>query len=30
MNEDKECNVCGCPIETKAAWKTEKCPKDKW
>jgi hypothetical protein len=23
-------NECGCPIETKAAWKTEKCPKDKW
>lgn len=30
MNEDKECNACGCPIETKAAWKTEKCPKNKW
>ena len=27
---DKECTVCGCPIETKAAWKTESCPEDKW
>ena len=27
---DKQCNVCGCPIETKAAWKTEKCPLGKW
>lgn len=26
----KECLVCGCPIETKASWKTEKCPKNKW
>lgn len=25
-----ECSVCGCPIETKAKWKTESCPKNKW
>ena len=25
-----ECTVCGCPIETKAKWKTESCPKNKW
>lgn len=25
-----ECGVCGCPIEEKASWKTEQCPKDKW
>ena len=28
--ENKECNVCGCPVETKAAWQTENCPKEKW
>jgi hypothetical protein len=25
-----ECNICGCPIEVKAEWKTESCPKNKW
>ncbi len=30
LSIEKECNVCGCPVETKAAWKTEKCPKGKW
>ena len=30
LNKDLECDVCGCPIETKAAWKTEKCPENKW
>ena len=30
LNKDLECDVCGCPIETKAAWKTEKCPLNKW
>ena len=30
LTPERECNECGCPIETKAAWKTEKCPKDKW
>tara|TARA_R110000744_G_scaffold36130_6_gene83544 strand:- start:1047 stop:1283 length:237 start_codon:yes stop_codon:yes gene_type:complete len=25
-----ECKICGCPIETKAAWSTESCPKNKW
>ena len=29
-HKDKECTVCGCPIETKASWKTERCPKNKW
>lgn len=29
-HEHKECSVCGCPIETKAAWKTEVCPIKKW
>lgn len=29
-NEWKECDVCGCPIEEKAKWKSEKCPKNKW
>ena len=29
-HKHKECNVCGCPIETKAAWQTESCPLDKW
>lgn len=28
-NKD-ECLVCGCPIETKASWSTESCPKNKW
>jgi hypothetical protein len=30
LTPDVECSICGCPIETKAAWKTEKCPKGKW
>jgi len=30
LTPEVECNVCGCPIETKAAWKTEECPKGKW
>ena len=25
-----ECTVCGCPIETKAKWASEECPKGKW
>ena len=25
-----ECLICGCPIETKASWSTESCPKNKW
>jgi len=29
-HEHKECLDCGCPIETKAAWKTENCPQNKW
>ena len=28
--DNDECNICGCPIETKASWSTESCPKDKW
>jgi len=28
--EELECTVCGCPIEVKAKWKTESCPKNKW
>mgnify|MGYP003635281821 FL=1 len=30
LNEARECTECGCPVETKAAWKTEKCPLNKW
>ena len=29
-DDDSSCNVCGCPIATKASWKSEKCPKNKW
>ncbi len=29
-HKDLECTVCGCPIETKAKWQTENCPKNKW
>ena len=25
-----ECLVCGCPVEVKASWSTESCPKNKW
>ena len=28
-NKD-ECLVCGCPVEVKASWITESCPKNKW
>ena len=30
IHELKECGKCGCPVETKASWKTEKCPINKW
>ena len=30
LTPDVECSICGCPIETKAAWKTENCPQNKW
>ena len=30
LTPDVECSLCGCPIETKASWKSEKCPKGKW
>ena len=29
VNTD-DCNICGCPIELKASWKTESCPENKW
>ena len=29
-SDNDECNICGCPIETKASWITESCPKNKW
>ncbi len=29
-HDDNSCNVCGCPIATKASWKSENCPKGKW
>ena len=25
-----ECLICGCPVEVKASWSTEVCPKNKW
>jgi len=28
-NKD-ECLVCGCPVEVKASWSTESCPKNFW
>ncbi|QDP51714.1 MAG: hypothetical protein Unbinned92contig1003_27 [Prokaryotic dsDNA virus sp.] len=30
LNPKYECSICGCPVETKAAWKTESCPEKKW
>jgi hypothetical protein len=30
LNPEYECSICGCPVETKAAWKTESCPENKW
>ena len=30
LTPEVECSLCGCPIETKAAWKTEKFPPGKW
>ena len=29
-SDKDECNICGCPIEVKASWITESCPKGKW
>lgn len=28
--EQKRCNNCGCFLEFKASWNSEKCPVDKW
>lgn len=28
--EHNKCNNCGCFLEFKAAWNSEKCPVDKW
>ena len=30
LNPEYECSICCCPVETKAAWKTESCPENKW
>jgi glycosyltransferase involved in cell wall biosynthesis len=27
---DRKCSECGCPIEEKAAWRSESCPLGKW
>ena len=29
-DEHYECNLCGCPVDIKAKWKTENSPKGKW
>lgn len=26
----RKCSFCGCWVDTKVSWATEKCPKDKW
>ena len=28
--ETTQCNSCGCYLNVKAAWNSEKCPLDKW
>ena len=28
--DSKSCNVCGCFVEVKTSWASEKCPIDKW
>ena len=31
FNPDKRiCNTCGCLLEIKTSWASEKCPIDKW
>lgn len=25
-----DCTICGCPINEKTKWKSEKCPKGRW
>ena len=27
---DRRCSKCGCWVETKAGYRTQKCPEDKW
>lgn len=27
---DSKCGECGCPVDKKAAWSTEKCPVGRW
>ena len=29
-NEWFECSLCGCPVDEKVKWKSEKCPEKKW
>ena len=30
FEDDEVCNICGCILESKAIFKNEKCPIDKW
>lgn len=30
LSKQRECLICGCPVDEKAGWATEKCPIDKW
>lgn len=30
LNKWFECDICGCPIEDKTSWKSEKCPQNRW
>lgn len=30
QNEWFECDKCGCAIEEKVKWKSEKCPERRW
>ena len=29
-DDNNTCGLCGCPIATKASWKSEDCPQGKW
>ena len=29
-NETWTCDACGCVLQTKARWRSERCPLDKW
>jgi|APSaa5957512622_1039677.scaffolds.fasta_scaffold189596_2 hypothetical protein len=30
LDDDRECALCGCPVDEKIDWASEECPKGRW